>query len=233
MSEINHTKAIDMTLIKVQVKAAREVLDFARNDDNDFDLNKIVPAPDNISNSSHEQDAFSPDLQNGWRMQNWGVTYDLQDVKRTSPQFVSFTAVEQMPEKALVALSEAFPHETIRVTWKTPGSPQRRKVLKGGKELNERNHDIVYGLLDVATLKVGDKVKRSVVRNRTYHSEVTYVANDLKEVHFTGVAFTEADGSPVEEFSAGGRVEEYTALEIDGSVIVDVNQKISRWQPDE
>jgi hypothetical protein len=222
-----------MTLIKVQVKAAREVLDFARNDDNDFDLNRIVPAPDNISISSHEQDTFSPDFWNGWHRQNWGVTYDLQDVKRTSPQFVSFTAVEQMPVKALVALSEAFPGEKIRVTWKMPGSPQRRRVLKGGKELDERNHDIVYGLLDVATLKVGDKVKRSVVGNRTYHSEVTYVANDLKEVHFTGVAFKEADGSLVEEFSAGGRVEEYTAIEIDGSVIMDVNQKISRWQPDE
>lgn len=221
-----------MTLIRVQVKAAREVLDFARNRDNDFDLNTIVPAPENISISSQEQDTFNPSFWNGWHMQNWGVTYDIQDAKRTSPQFVSFNAVEQMPMKALVKLSETFPDETIRVTWKLPGSPERKRFLKGGKELDERNHDIVYGLLDVATLKVGDKVKRSVVGERSYHSEVTYVAQDLKEVHFTGVAFKEADGSPVKDHNIAGWVEKYTAIEIDGTVRVSVNTKISRWQPD-
>lgn len=217
--------------MKIQVKAAREVLDFARSDDKDFDLNQIVPTPNTAASKTLDL-LHGIVLGNDWFISHWGVRQNTQDSVRTKPQFVKFTA-NGLPLPALITLSEFFPEETIRVKWKQKGSREQTKFLKNGKELDSRDHSIIYGLLDVALLKVGDKVKRSVVNERTYHAEVSYVANDLKEVRFTGVKFVEADGSTVADFVVAGRVESYTAIEFDGEVHVSVNQKISRWQKDE
>lgn len=134
--------------VTVQVRASKEVIDAMINTEpghgweNAVDFNLLIPTPDDIFQGNlgqKERQLYGDRNWYDWNIANWGTKWNSGDTTRKSDKSVYFETAWEQPLPVLIALSEKFPTEKIRirVAGESSGEYSGSYYLLNGEQLDD------------------------------------------------------------------------------------------------